>query len=320
MAKSAKISDKHLLYAKVFLDFANAKSSDEAGLKFKENVDIAFDVTKRYKQGRPPIPMEKFRTIADFENRVNQLPKDMTIIVDRIKTEVSLKYCLSMPGSINSLISGSEIDTRHDRINLSYLFDIPEIHVALNKLVEEDQRAIKSMTSQYLSLIIEHNHILDVKRNLSLCLNSLIDYRDCRKRDARFFTVFGDFFQDTYNTIKLDIEYANLNDDGYFIIDMAPIISVRFLHDNPQPLYIAEYYYEPIAYCLIEFLREVANQKYLKRCKYCGDFFLAEDPRRQFCYEPRTCKKQYSNKDVARRMKEDYRNPDSPKFKPDYLR
>lgn len=87
---------------------------------------------------------------------------------------------------------------------------------------------------------------------------------------------------------------------------------------DTSPFHIpADLFY--ISFALVEFL-SLNKLKYLKKCRFCKQYLIAKDPRRQYCYEPKKCKELYYNNDRKRRMREDYRNPDSLKFKVNYLR
>jgi hypothetical protein len=59
-------------------------------------------------------------------------------------------------------------------------------------------------------------------------------------------------------------------------------------------------------YTLATWLKDYKNRHRLKQCQFCGDFFIAKDPRRKYCYPPKNCKT--ANK-VAKIMNEREKNP-----------
>jgi len=73
-----------------------------------------------------------------------------------------------------------------------------------------------------------------------------------------------------------------------------------------------------VAFSIIGFLLD-NDRRRLKYCSVCDDFFVAKDIKLKVCYPPKNCKKVYKSQDNVRRMREDYRNPTSPKFKVTYL-
>ena len=325
MANKSKISDKHLRYSKVFLDFANAKTSDEAGIKYIDNIKKAFNFPDKipfplYPDFDIPSEKDKFPTIIQFQDDIGRLKKNMAQVFDQIKMEWTTKH-----GDIFDSLEplNDEGVTELKDLELTDKLMTPKINVLISKSPERDQKTIKDMARHYFrNLLPEHNYILDIRKNLKICLDSIIEHKASGDHDNRFALAFHYYFSETYNNIKtLDIN-AYYDEEGYFIVGRNPMFNAGFFlaHSEITPLHFGKYYSEPIAFCFIEFLMELNNQKYLRKCKYCKDFFLGEDSRRQFCYEPKPCKKKFYYEDMPRRMREDYRNKDSLKFKVDYLR
>jgi hypothetical protein len=320
MAKGIRISDEHRRYAKVFLDFANAQSADEAGVKYIDNIKAAFD----YKEPEDEILRDLspdnnvFPTIAFFENKVKELPENVASIFHQIRIGWSENHGVKMPENLNPL--DPKIVANLYEYKLLYLLCTSEVNDQLLRLSERDTRLVYKIASDYLAFLYEHNYILSIMDKLNFCLDTIIRYRTERVEEEEFEEVFQDFFGESYDRTNQRPIWPHWHEDGHLLIYKPPAFLAESFLKRPEPFKFGRYYDEPISYCFVEFLRDVNNQKYLKRCKHCGDFTLVEDSRRQFCPEPKSCKKQYYNKDVARRMKEDYRNPDSPKFKLDYLR
>lgn len=325
MAKKPKISDKHLRYGKVIIDFANAKTSDEAGQKYIDNIKKAFNFPDKIESPNHPgheIPSEddKFPTIVKFHDDISQLNKKMQQIFNQIKMKWITKhgdiFDTLEPLDPESLIELKDFELTNKLIT-------PKIKALVSKLSEKDQMTIKDLARYYFrTLLPEHNYILDIKKNLKICLDSIIEYKASGNHDDGFGLAFHDYFQEPYNNTKMIDISAYWDKDGYFIVEREPTFAADLFlaHSEITPFFFGKYYSEPLSVCFIEFLMDLNNQKYLKKCNYCKDIIIVEDPRRQFCYEPKQCKRKFYYEDMPRRMREDYRNEDSPKFKVDYLR
>jgi hypothetical protein len=77
MGRQNKISEIHRLYGKFIVDFANSKSSDEAGTRFFENMKLFLDFPDRILNKDIPEDENRFPTIKDFKSSFNQLENEL---------------------------------------------------------------------------------------------------------------------------------------------------------------------------------------------------------------------------------------------------
>lgn len=84
--------------------------------------------------------------------------------------------------------------------------------------------------------------------------------------------------------------------DGKF--DETPVFSEMFLlslagdhYDGPNN-FALEYYVSPLFFSLMEFLKNPENKNHLKKCPYCGLFFIGKDMKKKICYS-KECFRRY---------------------------
>lgn len=349
------IAKRDRIYGYLIVDFVNAKTTDEAGMKYFENIQKVFG----FQSGFVNQARGQFPTYDHFYSSFNNVEKKcFELILDKRNIELGLlaavhadflhydvhskiiHICESVvPQSEEGLCIGK---TKHKekyisikilremikkyRADIDYKFikenalkALPTLEkvaaeiVALKGISKKRYNEISKYEECYWNLNIEHYHIQKVQQSLRKFLNDIIQGKSLSDNKILKKILL------TYNQIPK--AKLILSKDGA-IKDVSPFNENFFLDrgNRHSHEYVSQVYDGPISYCFAEYLRDQRNVDYLKKCGQCNCFFIAKDTRRQFCYEPKRCKKIHNNKSVAIKMKNEYRNPDSPKFKIDYLR
>jgi hypothetical protein len=196
-------------------------------------------------------------------------------------------------------------------ISLAKLPKIGKKILALKEISKERYKEISEHEPHYRNLKLEHRHIEKIQKILRKLLDDILQTPLLSNSKMLQNILLR------YNETPKSKVY--LSDDG-MIKEYPPFSKEIFLNRKIISLDLEQIYNGPISCCVVEFLRNSKNIRYLKQCKQCNDFFIARHASRQFCNEPKKCKKIFFDKYRKRLMKEEYRNPSSPKFKVDYLR
>lgn len=348
------ISNQQRLYGQLIVDFANAVSTDEAGLGYFENIQKVF--------GFPPQFIDKAKTnfptlygfnssLTDPEMQCFNLILEKMDIEREILSAINGEFLEYNIYSKSFHIRESSVDQSEDGMwedhgnaeskcrefsvadikemvrmdhadpgyksrqkNVSKI--LPELIklgkqiLAVKGLSKERRKELSQREPYYRNLDAEHWHIENIQINLKMLLDEILENHPLSNSNMFKRILLR------YNEIPKSEAY--LSYDGT-IKDYSPFGEALFLSRENIPLDLELIYNGPISYCVVEFFRGFNNIKYLKKCKKCNDFIITRHIGRQFCDEPKECKKIYYNKDRARRMKEDYRNPASKKFKEKYI-
>jgi len=172
-----------------------------------------------------------------------------------------------------------------------------------NKLSEKESERFHRILHYYFEVLEpEHNHICRIQTELKNILDVLAG---TKKFDALAVSAL-DKYEQLYSETNLNVSYIIANDHGGIKIeDCPPFIEESFLNrcDGCVHYNLQDYYDLTIIFCFFNFFRNENNQKYLKKCQLCGDFFIAADARRIKCYSSE-CIKKYE-REKKRKQRED---------------
>jgi hypothetical protein len=348
------ISNKQRPYGQLLVDFANAGSTDEAGLKYFENVQKVFGFPSKFTDKAKA----NFPTINNFHSSLTDREMQCFKLILE-KKNIEMEILSAIGGEFldydiysqsfyirEAFVADSENDLYKDNIEspekkitieelkeiiqtdrnrpghsleqksalkiLPKLIRIGKNIFAFKDISEVRYKELSECDTHYEDLISEHWHIENTQKSLKLLLDEII--KSPLLSDSK---MLKEILLRYNETPKFKVY---LSDDG--TIKDKPFSEDFFLNRENIPFYDygKQFYSGPISYCVVEFFKDLKNIKYLKKCKQCKAFIIIGHIGRQFCDEPKECKKIFYNQYRTKRMREEYRNPDSPKFKVDYLR
>ncbi|MBN1932311.1 MAG: hypothetical protein JW786_11970 [Desulfobacterales bacterium] len=153
------------------------------------------------------------------------------------------------------------------------------------KLIQHKKRinpekfsTIEKFANIFSQNYIEHKEMLSISTTLREVIIDIINNKKIVPSSfLNFFLVF-------YNLISWGKVY--LAEDG-LLVEELPFTESNFQRDKIEqtPLYLKEYYCQPISYCLINFLKNRDNLKLLHKCQNCGKFYISKTLRESiFCH------------------------------------
>ena len=288
--------EKGWLYGQLLIDFANAETSDEAGLTYIENIKKSFgfsDKVKQFMEDRDiPHEFEGFPPLSGIKSKFNEDENQLK------KPEIPRK---KIKGPIKD----------------------GDIIITQAKIPSEKVGVLDDSVSFERMVIEEHKHIDSLKSDLYACLQRINDVkgpvRSSYDNDEDFYkavrlpllsenknngkeldhgTRAMLSFVNKYHQIPAPVTCITLGDHGRFTAKHLPIFDADYFlnrYDRYASDFLAQYYDKPISYCLIEFLRDNKAVHRLKICPYCEKFFMARDTKRVKCYKDK-CRKDYERK------------------------
>jgi|GEM_PF-6468565 hypothetical protein len=318
-----KNDDASKIYGQFVIDFANAKTTDEAGIIFLHDLrETFFRDESRFPRLTPDDKGEGFPTLAGFKSRFN--PAQLTLLdlygqsgetEEQVRALFnSYRFQFKFYDSKNDSLIFREYwihtDTSGDepRGELEYLGDVgiplekieeeyeelsemqitPErvdrlhsyrnalrnLHSKLNVLessidptrVEE----VRDIADYYHGeLLKEHRFIQDLKAKLCNCLDQIVQNKKIVIEDEAEDTFA--IFLNAYN--RMPRPKTRIGSAGE-IVTVPQFEAESFLTRTEVSRHLEKYYTEPIAYCLIEFLRNPDNRIRLKKCTQCSGFII----------------------------------------------
>lgn len=369
MSATQSISDEHRRYGELLCHFANAKTTDEAGMIFIESVKKAFNY--------PSDHYKKFHHNQDYQDEFPALEKfwskleilndrQRALIKDFINTHPShLHYrYFSHTTTFRGLRKYYEIHNRYEpyilylehepityengkltghnvgtpgtqaiagRTKGEYVDDgdgiksfVSEFEKILDrvckerKLPETESRIVSEILRYYFEVLEpEHNHISRIQKELRNVLDVLAGIE--KFNDAAVSTI--EKYEAIQAETNLNVSYIIADDSGGISIeDFPPFDEYAFLNrcDGCVHLCLQDYYDVSIIYCFFKFFRKKSNCDYLKKCRQCGDFFIAKHKTRKLCYPPKKCETDNKNK-WQREFMSKKRDKNGPDFDPDYI-
>lgn len=171
------------------------------------------------------------------------------------------------------------------------------------KLPEKEAHTVINILQYYFNILEpEHNHISRIQKELKSVLDLL---SGAKQFDDSAVSVL-EKYENIQTQTNFNVSYITGNGHGGIVIeDWPPFNEESFLSrcDGCVHLNLQDYYDVTIIFCFFKFFREENNHKYLKKCRLCGDFFIAEDTRRVKCYSSE-CNKKYE-REKKRKQRED---------------
>ncbi len=290
--------EKVRLYGRLLIDFANAETSDEAGLTYIENMKRAFGFSGKAKEfiEDRDIPREfaGFPILGDSKLKFNDDDEQLK------KTKASVKK------------SKGPIEITQCKIPLE------------NDSAGEDSIRIGQM------VIEEHAHIHSLKKDLYASLKKINDARGPARHSYKtdedyykavrlpLFSKHEDkepdqgsgalqYFLSRYQKIRAPFTFLTLGDHGRITAKHFPVFDADYYlnrYDRYSADFLTAYYDSPISYCLIEFLRDTEAVLRLRICPYCKKFFMAKDKKRIRCYDYK-CRRDSEREKKRRQRSED---------------
>jgi hypothetical protein len=161
------------------------------------------------------------------------------------------------------------------------------------------RRRLSSKVGHYCTPI----HINALIKQLKCCLQFIIDKSDDDKKTGfNALDKFASFYNDKKRpNIHIMPSGRIIRDKLYekeFFIERE-----KFGKANVSE-YLEKFYDEIIAYCMFEYLPSADNERKLKKCPYCQNFFIAKDIRRSKCYSSE-CSKEYEREKKQKQRSDD---------------
>jgi hypothetical protein len=350
MAMTKKI--EHRLYGVLLCHFANAQTSDDAGLKYLENIKRVFgfpdSLPSSITGGVTQPDCNEFPTLKKFISRFSKTEKmifDLIIKEKKILSEIDpvinngefrfkkydpLKETLQYEHLYlhhagyddegepyaDAEIDGTDDFTAEDiggmfdtlstyggslkreeilaRLlsNINNLMNVgKDIDKLRGAISEKAYRNIRDLSEIYVDRILpEHQYITDLQNKLKIILDRVGVHSTNGSNEA---SGMLDDILTTYNEISK--RNAHITKNGNIEIEPHPFRAEFFINRfDTSPVHcLKEYYTEPLAYCLVEFLSKPQNQRYLRKCLICEDYYIAGSVAREVCCEKTECSKLY---------------------------
>ena len=309
------ISSQHRLYGELLCHFANAKTSDDAGAQFIEDIKKVFnfpDVIISSIAGYDPKEINAFDSIKAF---ALSLSPEHRHYLDKLisgppKVLLDSGWVKSYENEI--LVSeqkGSTLKVYYTEID-QVREEAPKIFKLEWELPYEERKLLCTQIIHYFEwLCPEHIRIIQIRDNLRILLNVLTS----KQPENEDFTNILMNFVETYNEKSFSGVFLDRSNKHNIKIENSPPFDADFFLNRMDtiPKYqLDEYYNRPIAYCLIEYLKDENDKKYLKKCDFCKQFYIAKklNPKQLYC--PPCSKKNKMTPEEKAKYMEGYRaNP-----------
>lgn len=336
------ISEKQRLYGQVLVDFANATETDEAGLKYFENIQKAFGLPypfiKKSKNNFPTLKdalsffsateIKCLNLISEkkmFDFHINCFIREVSVHYDvyskffRVGSykEATPKdgYSFS-PDKDGIIYNDISVDELKKLISSNSFYNISE---------EEKKEVFDSTIPRLIDLGEKISSIKISKKRYKEILEFEYTYEDIRLEHERIIMIRDDLqsFLDEI-TVTRDIaenksfkemlsrynearkSYTKITDQG--ILNEFAFDEAYFTDRNDFSVHTLEKIYNvPIFFCAVALFKTKENADYLKKCAMCEKFFIAKRliKSRKFCS---VCSKKnkFSKEEKASYMR-DYR-------------
>ncbi len=352
----------------LLVDFANAKTSDEAGLNFIANVQKIFGFPLQF----IAAAQSKFPQISSFFSALSLTEKEILhlivneckllglmiergIFIDDVYDNYNLAdYDYGEPRTLvleysdpldhevvkyKTIKIGKSNKRNYEKIKKLFYILIPESQrekhqKEIDKIIEEFFQSlneyikagdkilevlhlkklvtikrynqIESMVNYYFSLQDEHNHIDAIKKDIIICFADIIANQTSKSKAVKQLLAIHNQRMSslTYVTQEGNLAVATpLFKADVFLNRGALSYKVNVFHSSDDtshrfrgcttgPCNCA--YHEIIAYCLVEFLSRPQNQKYLKKCLICEDYYIAGSAARETHCDKPQCDKDFT--------------------------
>lgn len=269
-----QLTEKEKLYAKVILDLANAKDTNQAGLQYIENIQQAFGLPDEFKHGL----RETFPVQPDAKEFVNNIMRH----IENIKMEIIEK------GGFDVRQTGFTSFTYKE-----YTLIFGERR-AFDVLISSNGSPIVSKMD---CAEIEHLGVYSISKAMYHLLAKI-----CNKEPLLRDVFLSDLILAYNESYEIDI------DDNYRILenpimpkDIVSLFSSEERESSIRDNLFEYLYSRPVSFCLVSLLRTDDFRNRVRRCDVCSNFFIAYDGRKR-CSE--NCKKNHERNYMRYYMKE----------------
>jgi hypothetical protein len=326
-------------HGQILVDFANAKNSDEACFTYFQNIKNFLDFSPNYdEQIKNNFPC-KSSFIESFnvdEMELLELYLKQKLKIRSLNTQFQmigyiLEGCDSQNKKLLLLRCYPEGDLVNGDIDVSVRYEGPyaysfeelrnEIEGSLNpnlhkhinelmkigqsidnlesKLSESRFKEIYDISKQYKTILDLHEQIKKLQNNYKSILEMIIDGKPLKE-----IPLLVNEFKTIYDASKMKPTKLIAGRDSF---EEIPLIDeTNYIKNKINKGWLTELQKE-FVYWMVEFFRERHNRKYLKKCLYCGNFFIAGriDHRIKFCNE--CSPKSKMSKEARRKYQQEYR-------------
>lgn len=314
------ISNKQRLYGQLILDFANAKTTDEAGLKYFENLQKVFDLPYSFIEKAIIV----FPTLKDLNSFLTDSDIQCLDLISKIKMiqyEIaSLIYVHSLEYDIYSNTIHIDVDNKIQLDDGSYVVDTRVEPVCKILSIDKLKKMIRAYSIepefQKCREIILLSSIPEILR----LGEKMISFKEMTmEKYKRLYEI-----EENYANVKLEHEHIEIIQKKTKSF-LERIIHTRIPHTSKilNREFIDEDYFidrscftafslekiydAPIDYCIALFFNNVENIEHLKKCELCKKFYIAKKlvERQRRCSECST--KTRFNKEQRSEYQRNYR-------------
>ena len=272
------------LYGKLVVDFANAKSSDEACFKTLANMQETFGFSEKFEEKVRKI----FPTIVGRSlDEIPQLRKEESKIVDSIRDDLwdFHSHILKDYDRMKQILMVKKLDFEVDPdegMLEDTVEDFGELYeIKINQPEKEyDPTLIKiePLLNTWKRMYLFWNH--DDIENIISRINSILEEILIKKNlyhNTYFTNLISRYNVSKYTMVEID-QTGSITKKPYFE-------ETYFLNSElwEKPNW-GKLFEEIISYCLLEFLLADENTNYLHMCQNCDNYFIGKTLRAQkFC-------------------------------------
>lgn len=305
------ISDQQRLYGQLLVDFANAGTTDEAGLKYFENVQKVFPFPSQFAD----IAKTNFPTLNGFHFSLNDsemqcfeliseqklIEKEILSAIDgtALRYDFNSKYFHVHTLPVVQLDDGSyEMYDEAEPVGRDISIDELEVMLRLNKKYPDSKKISEDILSFSLPRLLELGEILSELKEISgeryQQISDLEDiYTEVTSEHMHIEIIqkmLNEYLDNVVQNLPLqnieiydeivsrynDTQKSRINITNAGIEDESPFHESHFIDRTDISIHCLEKIYDsPIAYCFIEFLRGTESREHLKKCNLCEKFYIA---------------------------------------------
>jgi hypothetical protein len=183
-------------------------------------------------------------------------------------------------------------------ININELIEIGQsIHDLKSKIQNNRFEEIYCISKQYKEILDLHEQIRKIQKDYRSILEMIIDDTPLNK-----IPTLAQKFKTIYDTSMITTTKISAKRD---LFKKTPLIEENnYVRNKIKRGWFIELQNE-FVYWMVEFFKGLNNRKYIKKCPYCGNFFIAKDIKRKTrCYS-KECEKEYQREKKQKQRKED---------------
>jgi len=293
------ITCKQNLYGQLLVDFVNATSTEQAGLKYFENVQKVFGFSYRFTdQAKAAFPVlgnflvplsEPEKRCCGFISEIKKIEEridyaffdnikydiysktfhrpDRNVHEDEEPTvrELSIEEMKAMLQTYYRHLDSKQINNEILLSHLPKLLALGEQILSIEGISKERYKQISEIEAAYDDAQKEHSHIAGIQNVLNSLLHDVVKTE--HKGDNK---VINEILQRYNNRNKLSEQPTTTT-----AIDKKKFNEADFFSRNDCGYDWYQIYNQPVDYCVNEFLGAIKNIEYLKKCERCGKFYIA---------------------------------------------